>query len=73
MLVGRSVHIFIDQLLSLEKCKLAEPVPELETIVGNQITIRLCDTDGKNYYLGQKETSPESSSAYNVEENKDGE
>jgi len=55
--VGRSVHIFIDQLLSLEKSKLVEQVTELETLVGNPISIRLCDTDGKNYYLGDESGS----------------
>ena len=65
MLVGRSVHIFIDQLLSLEKSKLAEAIPEMETLVGNQIRVRLCDTDGKNYYISQQTTVEE--------EHKDGE
>ena len=66
VLVGRSVHIFIDQLLSLEKSKLAEAIPEMETLVGNQIRVRLCDTDGKNYYISQQTAGAE-------EEHKDGE
>lgn len=37
VIVGRSVHIFIDQLLSLEKCKLAEQLGEFETLVANQV------------------------------------
>lgn len=53
VIVGRSVHIFVDQLLSLQKSKLSEPVISMETLVGNPISVRLCDTDGNNYYLGQ--------------------
>ena len=48
------MHVFIDQLLSLEQCKLAEPIEDLETLIGNPVSIRLCDTAGKNYYLGDK-------------------
>lgn len=51
------MHVFIDQLLSLDKCKLAEPVSEFGTLVENPISIRLCDTDGKNYYLGSASKS----------------
>jgi len=57
VLVGRSVHIFIDQLLSLGKCKLAEPLAaEFETLVPNQVALRLCDTDSRNYYLAKAKT-----------------
>ena len=29
----------------------------METLVANQVTIRLCDTDGKNFYLAKADPS----------------
>jgi len=45
----------------------------LETLVGNAISLRLCDTDGKNYYLSQVNESKNKSTTQEFEETKEGE
>ena len=54
--------------MSLEKSRLAEPLDEMETLVGNQVSLRLCDTDGKNFYLSQQSTNSGTSAEESKEE-----
>ena len=43
----------------------------METLTGNQVSIRLCDTDGKNYYLGSQVSAPEERKHQQPEERKE--
>jgi len=49
--MGRSSHLFLDQTLNLANCRLDEPIEEMETLIENTVSVRLCDDMGYNWYL----------------------
>ena len=68
VLIGRSQHMFLDSILSPSDCRVLpesfpgaseeeEDLPELETMMDNLFSVRLCDSDGAPYYAPI--TSPE--------------
>jgi hypothetical protein len=63
--VGRSLHLFLDTILSPQNCELlpdsiptglgedgeSEELPEMETLSDNTFSIKLCDTYGEPHYV----------------------
>jgi hypothetical protein len=68
VLLGRGTNYFLNQILCLEKCRVEEPLPVhfeelkkeddeelpiMETMMQNGLSVRLCDEDGKNFYISK--------------------
>jgi hypothetical protein len=68
VLLGRGTNYFLNQILCLEKCRIEEPLPVvseevkkeddeglpiMETMMQNSVSVRLCDEDGKNFYISK--------------------
>lgn len=65
LFIGRSMHLFLDSLLSLEHCRVlplsfpngsnleseVDDMPEIETLLDNVFSIKLANEEGEGFYV----------------------
>jgi hypothetical protein len=61
VLLGRASKYFLTNVISLEQSRIEEPIslaedselPIFETLMDNRVTLRLCDTAGRRFYISE--------------------
>ncbi len=61
MLLGRASKYFLTNVISLEQTRIEEPIslaedselPVFETLMDNRVTLRLCDSGGRRFYISE--------------------